>query len=75
MHSQHVSKHHVTHQAIDFLCVCVCQVALARGAQVIVLGSASEQEVQHTFERMAAEHGSGGDARFVLRYDEGLAHR
>lgn len=49
--------------------------ALARGAQVVVLGSASEQEVQNTFERLASEHGSGGDARFVLRYDEGLAHR
>jgi hypothetical protein len=42
---------------------------------VVVLGSASEQEVHHTFERMAADYGNGGDARFVLRYDEGLAHR
>jgi glycogen synthase len=51
------------------------QVALARGAQVVVLGSASETEVHNMFERMAAEYGTGGDARFVLRYDEGLAHR
>jgi hypothetical protein len=27
------------------------------------------------FQRMAEEHGQGADARFVLRYDEGLAHR
>lgn len=56
------------------VCV-VLQVALARGAQVVVLGSASEPEVHNMFERMAAEYGTGGDARFVLRYDEGLAHR
>lgn len=51
------------------------QVALARGAQVVVLGSASEQDTHKLFERMAEEYGRGGDARFVLRYDEGLAHR
>jgi hypothetical protein len=51
------------------------QVALVRGAQVVVLGSASEQDTHQLFERMAEEYGHGGDARFVLRYDEGLAHR
>lgn len=51
------------------------QVALVRGAQVVVLGSASEPEVHQEFQRLADEHSSRGDARFVLRYDEGLAHR
>lgn len=51
------------------------QVALSRGAQLVVLGSASEPEVQEQFEALAAEYGKGGDARLVLRYDEGLAHR
>jgi starch synthase len=49
--------------------------ALARGAQVVVLGAASEPAVQAEWEAMAAEYAKGGDARLVLRYDEGLAHR
>ncbi|KIZ05811.1 hypothetical protein MNEG_2146 [Monoraphidium neglectum] len=49
--------------------------AIARGAQVVVLGTASEPEVQRQWEDMAREYGRGGDARLVLRYDEGLAHR
>jgi hypothetical protein len=49
--------------------------AIARGAQVVVLGTASEPEVQRQWEDMAREFGRGGDARLVLRYDEGLAHR
>ncbi|GBF88551.1 starch synthase, chloroplastic-like protein [Raphidocelis subcapitata] len=49
--------------------------ALARGAQVVVLGAASEPDVQRRWEDMARDHGSGPDARIVLRYDEGLAHR
>jgi hypothetical protein len=44
-------------------------------AQVVVLGTASEPEVQRQWEDMAREYGRGGDARLVLRYDEGLAHR
>ena len=51
------------------------QVALSRGAQLVVLGSASEPHVQQHFEALAADYANGGDARLVLRYDEGLAHR
>ncbi|KAI8473263.1 MAG: hypothetical protein J3K34DRAFT_519107 [Monoraphidium minutum] len=49
--------------------------AIARGAQVVVLGTASEPAVQAQWEAMAAEYRAGGDARLELRYDEGLAHR
>lgn len=49
--------------------------AIARGAQVVVLGTASEPAVQRQWEDMARDYGRGGDARLVLRYDEGLAHR
>lgn len=49
--------------------------ALSRGAQLVVLGSASEPEVAAHFAALADEYGRGGDARLVLRYDEGLAHR
>jgi hypothetical protein len=42
---------------------------------VIVLGTASEPEVQRQWEDMARDYWRGGDARLVLRYDEGLAHR
>eukprot|EP00775_Hariotina_reticulata_P010075 gene10075-10230_t len=51
------------------------KVALERGAQLVVLGSASEPEVQAQFTALAAQYNSGSDARLVLRYDEGLAHR
>lgn len=51
------------------------KVALSRGAQLIVLGSATEPEVQEQFQALAAEYADGGDARLILRYDEGLAHR
>lgn len=44
-------------------------------AQVVVLGTASEPAVQRHWEEMAAAYARGGDARLVLRYDEGLAHR
>jgi hypothetical protein len=57
------------------LYVSTCQVALERGAQLVVLGSASEPDVQAQFTALAAQHNSGDDARLVLRYDEGLAHR
>jgi starch synthase len=40
-----------------------------------VLGTASEPEVQRQWEGMAREYAPGPDARLVLRYDEGLAHR
>jgi len=43
--------------------------------QVVVLGTASEPEVQRQWEEMARQYGRGGDARLVLRYDEGLSHR
>jgi hypothetical protein len=43
--------------------------------EIVVLGTASEPEVQRQWEDMAREYGRGGDARLVLRYDEGLAHR
>lgn len=49
--------------------------ALSRGAQVVVLGSAPDAQTQAQFESMAAAHARGGDARFVLRFDEGLSHR
>lgn len=49
--------------------------AIARGAQVVVLGTASEPAVQQQWEEMAREYSRGGNARLVLRYDEGLAHR
>lgn len=51
------------------------QVALSRGAQLVVLGSASESDVQHQFEQLQVQHHGGPDARLILRYDEGLAHR
>ncbi|WIA14024.1 hypothetical protein OEZ85_002584 [Tetradesmus obliquus] len=51
------------------------QVALSRGAQLIVLGSASEPEVAKQFEALQAAYHGGPDARIILRYDEGLAHR
>ena len=40
-----------------------------------MLGTASEPAVQAEWEAMAREYAQGGDARLVLRYDEGLAHR
>ena len=40
-----------------------------RAPQVVVLGTASEPEVQQQWEEMAREYGRGGDARLVLRYD------
>ena len=51
------------------------RVALSRGAQVVLLGSASEPSVAAEFDEMAWEYGAGGDARLILRYDETLAHR
>eukprot|EP00882_Tetradesmus_deserticola_P025296 GHRQ01027772.1.p2 GENE.GHRQ01027772.1~~GHRQ01027772.1.p2 ORF type:complete len:243 (+),score=100.64 GHRQ01027772.1:275-1003(+) len=51
------------------------QVALSRGAQLVVLGSASEPEVAAQFEQLQAQWHGGPDARVILRYDEGLAHR
>jgi len=42
---------------------------------VVVLGTASEPEVQRQWEEMARQYGHGGDARLVLRYDESLSHR
>lgn len=48
---------------------------MRRRLQVIVLGSASEPDVQASFEAMAAQLNSGPDARLILRFDEGLAHR
>jgi glycogen synthase len=50
-------------------------VALSRGAQLVVLGSASEPEVTEEFEKLQAQYHGGPDARIILRYDEGLAHR
>jgi glycogen synthase len=50
-------------------------VALSRGAQLVVLGSASEPEVAEQFEKLQAQYHGGPDARIILRYDEGLAHR
>jgi ADP-glucose type glycogen/starch synthase len=49
--------------------------AVARGAQVVILGSAPDSAVQRDFEQRAAEASRGGDLRIVLRHDEGLAHR
>ncbi len=43
--------------------------------QVVVLGSASEPAVQSQWEAMARELGNGPDARIIMRFDEGLAHR
>lgn len=40
-----------------------------------MLGTASEPAVQAEWEAMARQYGAGPDARLVLRYDEGLAHR
>ncbi|KAF8066248.1 SS4 [Scenedesmus sp. PABB004] len=50
-------------------------VALSRGAQLVVLGSASEPDVAARFEALQAAHHGGPDARLILRYDEALAHR
>jgi len=51
------------------------RVAMARGAQVVLLGSAPDPKVQQQFEQMAAELSRGNDGRFVLRHDEALSHR
>lgn len=51
------------------------ELALSRGAQAVVLGSATEPDAAAAFGALAQRVAGGGDARVVLRYDEGLARR
>ena len=51
------------------------EAALARGAQVVLLGSAPDPAVHARFEAAARDAARGPSARYILAFDEGLARR